>query len=163
MKIIPVLTYGAEVLKKKARPVHEVDDDIQGLIEDMADALYYNQGVGLAAPQVGKPLRIFLADDGSGLKVFINPEIIETSGNERGEEGCLSLPGIFVDISRAAAIKVRYLDREGNSCELEAEGLLARIIQHEYDHLEGTLISDRAGFLARKLMTKRLRRLQEVL
>jgi len=160
MKIRPVLTYGAPVLREKASPVEKVDEGIRRLIEEMTASLQYHQGAGLAAPQVGEPLRLFLAHDREEFRVFINPEILEKEGSVKSEEGCLSLPGIYVDIERAARVRVRYLDGEGRPGELWAENLLARIVQHENDHLDGVLICDRAGFLARKLIANKLHRLE---
>jgi len=159
MDILPVKVYGSPVLREQARELDRIDDAVLGLIERMRDSLYYHQGLGLAANQVGEPVRIFLIDDGSGLKTFINPRILEKDGSAVGEEGCLSLPGIFIDIHRHSSLLLEYEDREGETRRLEADGLLARAIQHECDHLEGTMISDRAGYIARKLIRRKLDKL----
>ncbi len=161
MHILPIKVYGSPVLREKAAVIKEIDGEIRELIRRMTESLYYHQGLGLAANQVGVARRLFLADDGQGLKVFINPVIREREGEVPGEEGCLSFPEVFVDISRADSLLVEYLDQDGESRKLEAEGMLARIIQHEYDHLEGVLISDRAGFIASRLISGKLRKLQK--
>lgn len=140
--------YNDPVLRKKARPVNQISGTIRKLIEDMFETMYTNHGIGLAAPQVGISKRVFVVDTGEiGEKAaFINPKIVSSSKNdvESYEEGCLSLPDIQVDVVRPKHVTVEYLDPEGKPCRLEAEGMLARCIQHEYDHLEGTLIVDRA-------------------
>ena len=161
MFILPVKIYGSPVLRERAAPVEEVDGEIRDLVRRMTESLYYHQGLGLAANQVGVPRRLFLADDGTGLKVFINPVIRERVGEVTAEEGCLSFPEVFVEIPRSESLLVEYLDQEGEPRRLEAEGLLARIIQHEYDHLEGVLISDRAGFIASRLIRGKLKKLKK--
>lgn len=161
MSLMPIKIYGSPVLKEKAAPVGEVDGGVRGLVRRMSDSLYYHQGLGLAANQVGVAQRIFLADEGKGLKVFINPVILEAEGETTAEEGCLSFPEVFVDIPRSQSLLLEYLDEEGEVRRLEAEGLLARIIQHEYDHLEGVLISDRAGFVASRLISGKLKKLRK--
>ncbi len=159
MSILPVKIYGSEVLREKAEAIPELTDDIRRLVRWMKESMYYHQGVGLAANQVGAPQRLFVADDGDGFRAFINPVIVETDGRAEAEEGCLSLPGIYVDISRASQVTVEYLDENWERQRLEAEGLPARIIQHELDHLDGILISDRAGFLAKKMISGKLKKL----
>ncbi len=161
MSILPVKIYGSPILRERAAPVPEVDGEIRDLVRRMTESLYYHQGLGLAANQVGVSRRLFLADDGKGLKVFINPVIREREGEVSAEEGCLSFPEVFVEIPRAETLLVEYLDEEGESRRLEAEGLLARIIQHEYDHLEGVLISDRAGFISSRLISGKLKKLKK--
>ena len=159
MPILPVKIYGSEVLRDKAEAIPELTGEVRLLVERMKESMYYHQGVGLAANQVGVPKRLFVSDDGNGFRAFINPAIVEADGREEAEEGCLSLPGIYVDIGRAFRITVDYLDQEGEERRLDAEGLLARIIQHELDHLDGILISDRAGFLAKKMISGKLKKL----
>ncbi len=161
MSILPIKIYGSPVLRKKADPVTGIDDGIRDLIRRMTESLYYHQGLGLAANQVGVATRVFLADDGKGLKVFLNPTILERDGREVGEEGCLSFPEVFVEIPRAGSLLVEYLDEREEVRRLEAEGLLARIIQHEYDHLDGVLICDRAGFIASRLIAGKLKKLRK--
>lgn len=143
--ILNVTKLGEEVLRQIANPVEEVTDEIRQLAEDMFETMIENDGVGLAAPQVGKSLRMFvvIADD-DVRRVFINPQIIKTS-EEVGEydEGCLSIPQVYETIVRPVAVTVQALNEKGKPFVLEADGLLARIIQHEYDHLDGILYIDR--------------------
>ncbi len=143
--ILDVTKLGEEVLRQVAKPVEEVNDEIKQLAEDMFETMIENDGVGLAAPQVGKSLRMFvvIADD-DVRRVFINPQIIKTS-EEVGEydEGCLSIPQVYETIVRPVAVTVQALNEKGKPFVLEADGLLARIIQHEYDHLDGILYIDR--------------------
>lgn len=160
MKVRKVVVYGDPVLRRRADPIDVFDDDLRDFIGEMANSLKYHQGAGLAAPQVGESRRLFLADDGGGIKIFINPEILASEGSVTSEEGCLSLPGIYLDVPRASQVRVRYLDPSGRELEETADGLLARIIQHENDHLDGVMICDRAGYLSRKLIAGRLRRLE---
>lgn len=133
-----------EILRKKCRVVEEITPRIKILINDMIETMYENNGVGLAAPQVGILKKLFVVDvmDGEGSRVFINPEILEMSGEQTDEEGCLSLPGRHKAIKRADKIKVKALNIDGEEFELEAEGFLARAIQHENDHLYGILFID---------------------
>ena len=127
-----------EILRKKCRVVDDINDRIKVLVEDMIETMYENNGVGLAAPQVGILKRIFVVDamDGAGSRVFIK------SGEQTDEEGCLSLPGRHKPVKRANKIKIKALDVNGNEFVLDAEEFLARAIQHEYDHLEGVLFID---------------------
>lgn len=133
-----------EILRKRCRVVDEVNDKIKILVEDMIETMYENDGVGIAAPQVGMLKRIFVVDamDGAGYRVFINPEILERFGEQIDEEGCLSLPGRHKKVKRFNKIKIKALDKNGDEFILDAEGFLARAIQHEYDHLDGVLFID---------------------
>lgn len=144
MAIRKIREDGDEVLRKKSKPVEEITPRILTLLKDMADTMYEADGVGLAAPQVGILKRIFVIDvyDDEGLRVFINPEILEVRGSQIGEEGCLSIPGKLADVERANYVKVKALNEKGQEFILEAEELLARAVLHEYDHLEGTLFTD---------------------
>jgi peptide deformylase len=143
--ILDVVKLGEDVLRQKAQPIAEVNDEIRQLAEDMFETMIEADGVGLAAPQVGKSLRMFvvIADD-DVRRVFINPQIIKTS-QETGEydEGCLSIPQVYETIVRPVAVTVQALNEKGRPFTLDADGLLARIIQHEYDHLDGILYIDR--------------------
>ena len=143
--VLRVTKLGEEILRQKAQPVPEVNDEIRKLAEDMFDTMIEHDGVGLAAPQVGLGLRMYvlIADDDIR-RVFINPQIIATS-EEIGDydEGCLSLPKIYETIKRPVAVTVQALNEKGKPFTLEADGLLARIIQHEQDHLEGIVFIDR--------------------
>ena len=144
MALRKIVQIGESVLRKKCKVVEKIDEKIIQLLDDMADTMYESDGVGLAAPQVGILKRIFVVDamDGAGSRVFINPEILEKSGEQTDEEGCLSLPGRHKPVKRANKIKIKALDVNGNEFVLDAEEFLARAIQHEYDHLEGVLFID---------------------
>ena len=135
---------GDEVLRKKSRPVEKIDDRILTLIEDMVDTMYKADGVGLAAPQIGVLKRIVTIDVGDGLIEMINPVILEQSGEQDGPEGCLSMPGTTGDVKRPMYVKAKYTNTSGETVIVEAEGLLARCICHELDHLDGVLYKDRA-------------------
>ena len=161
MTIREILVYPYPRLREVARVVERVDDEIRTLIEDMAETMYAAPGVGLAATQIGVPLRVFLIDvasddEPSNLLVFINPEIVEREGAQTYREGCLSFPGVSEDVKRAARVRVRALDRDGKPFELEATGLLAVAVQHENDHLDGELMIDRVSPLRRRLMSRKL-------
>jgi peptide deformylase len=143
MALRNIRQYGDDVLRKKCREVDEIDNRLLTLIEDMKETMYEADGVGLAAPQVGILKRLFVVDIGEGPLVFINPEIIETSGTQTDEEGCLSLPGETEEVVRPNYIRARALNEKSEEFEIEAEELLARAILHEYDHLNGTLFIDR--------------------
>ena len=144
MAIRNIRQNGDEALRKKCKVVTEITPRTLKLIEDMADTMYEADGVGLAAPQVGILQRIFVIDiyDDYGLRVFINPEILEVSGSQLGEEGCLSVPGEVADVERPNYVKVKALNEKGEEFVLEATELLARAILHENDHLNGTLFID---------------------
>ena len=143
MAIRTIRKFGDDVLRKKCREVDEIDERLLTLIEDMKETMYEAEGVGLAAPQVGILKRLFVIDIGEGPLVFINAEILETSGSQTDEEGCLSLPGETKEVIRPNYVKARALNEKGEEFEIEAEELLARAILHEYDHLNGTLFIDR--------------------
>ena len=136
-----------ELIRKKSRPVDEINDRIITLLDDMADTMYYeNRGIGIAAPQVGVLRRVFIVDVGDehGLLEFINPEIVRREGTQVYSEGCLSVPGKTADVERPAEITIKALDRNGKEFTLDADGLLAVCICHEYDHLDGILFVDKA-------------------
>ncbi len=130
------------ILRKKCRPVTEVTERIRELVQDMTDTMYESDGVGLAAPQVGILKRIVVIDVGEGPLVMINPEIIERSGSQTGQEGCLSVPGKAGIVTRPGYVKAKAYDIDMNEYEIEGEELLARAICHELDHLEGKLYTD---------------------
>lgn len=162
MAIMRIRLFGDPVLKEKSREVKEIGEGLKNLIENMTDTLYDAPGVGLAANQVGVPDRIFVFDVGEGLNVCINPKITYvddemTDGDEEDLEGCLSLPGLDLPVQRHVRLKLDYQDETGASRVTEAEGLLARVIQHETDHLDGVVILDRADRKARAEALKRLR------
>jgi peptide deformylase len=165
--IYPIAAYGSPVLKKKAREIEEGHEGLEQLIEDMFETMYASEGVGLAAPQISLSIRLFVVDatpfkdeepalDGFK-KVFINPEIVEESGDPwKFNEGCLSIPGIREDVSRNPVIVVNYFDEHFKEKEETFSGLAARVIQHEFDHLEGVLFTDRIGPLKRQLLKGKL-------
>lgn len=148
-----VLHYGEEPLRNDSEPVSEINDDIRRLVEDMFETMYASNGVGLAAPQIGKNIRLAIIDIGEDPLVFINPEIIKATGKETCDEGCLSFPGLSEKVQRATRVIARATDLDGQDFEIEAEGLLARAIQHELDHLDGVLFIDRIS-KARRLQIK---------
>ena len=143
MALRNIRKYGDDILRKNCRDVEQIDKRLLTLIKDMFETMYEADGVGLAAPQVGILKRLFVVDIGDGPLVFINPEIIETSGTQIDDEGCLSLPGRMEEVMRPNYVKARAINEKGEEFEIEAEGLLARAILHEYDHLNGTLFIDR--------------------
>jgi peptide deformylase len=148
-----ILHYGEEPLRADSEPVTEINDDIRRLVDDMFETMYASNGVGLAAPQVGKNIRLCVIDVGEDPLVFINPTIIKSSGKEVCDEGCLSLPGLTEKVQRATRVIARATDIDGSEFEIEAEDLLARAIQHELDHLDGVLFIDRIS-KARKLQIR---------
>ncbi|WP_374494833.1 peptide deformylase [Zoogloea sp.] len=140
MALLPILRYPDPRLHTRATPVAEVNDEVRQLVADMAETMYEAPGIGLAATQVNVHRRVVVIDvseDKSALLALINPEIIARSGEQICEEGCLSVPGIYDKVARAETVRVRALDQQGRTFELDAEGLLAVCIQHELDHLEG--------------------------
>jgi peptide deformylase len=162
--IRPILRYGADVLHAPAAPVQEITPDIQQLIDDMIQTMYTAPGIGLAAPQVGVPLRLFVCDISVGrnpadLMTFINPEFVERDGMQLEEEGCLSAPGFNATVARPSHAILKGLDRTGEQRTVDAAGLLARCFQHEMDHLEGTLFIDRLRGLQKDLIVRKIRKL----
>ena len=131
-----------EILRKKCKPIKVFDEKLHTLLDDMAETMRAHNGVGLAAPQVGMLKRAVVIDIGDGIVELINPEIIETSGEQTGSEGCLSVPGKAGDVTRPNFVKVRAFDRNGNEYEVEGEELMARALCHELDHLDGILYTD---------------------
>jgi peptide deformylase len=162
--IRPILKYGDDVLHQEARPVGDLTAEIDRLIDDMIETMYAAPGVGLAAPQVGVPLRIFVVDlsvgrDPGGLMVMINPSFVERDGMQLEEEGCLSVPDFNATVVRPARVVVAGLDRTGTEYQLEGSGLLARALQHEMDHLDGMLFVDRLRGIKRDMILRRIRKL----
>lgn len=143
MSTLPVRILGDPVLRETARPVEAFDPALKRLAADMIETMYENHGVGLAAPQVGISGRLFVFDDGeTGPMAVVNPELVDPEGEQDGEEGCLSIPGIYFNVKRANRIVLRGYDLDGNPIEMDGEGLLARIFQHETDHINGVLFID---------------------
>lgn len=145
LAIRKIMIYGKDdVLRKKSKPVEKIDKRVLELLDDMAETMRHADGVGLAAPQVGILRRVVVIDVGEGLIELINPEIVESSGEQRGAEGCLSIPGIRGEVIRPEKVKVKALNREGEQIEVTGTGLLARALCHEIDHLDGILFIDKA-------------------
>ena len=162
--IRPILKYGDTELHEKARPIDAMTTDVERLIDDMIETMYAAPGVGLAAPQIGVALRLFVVDtsvgrDPTGLIVMVNPEFVERDGMQLEEEGCLSVPGFNATVVRPARVVVKGLDRSGSEQQIEGSGLLARAFQHEMDHLDGTLFVDRLRGIKRDLIVRKIRKL----
>jgi peptide deformylase len=161
MSVLPVRIYGDPVLRQKAAPVSQVNDELRALIADMRETMKAYSGVGLAANQVGVTRRVLvvdvpLDDEKRAQLALINPNITRRAGTETGEEGCLSIPGVWEDVTRARSIHVEALDEEGRGIMVEAEGYLARALQHEVDHLDGVLFVDRLSALKRQFLRRQL-------
>jgi len=162
--IRPIVRYGDRILTEPAREVDEVTPDVVALINDMIETMYAAPGIGLAAPQVGAGLRIFVVDlsagrDPNGLLTFINPVFVERDGVQLEEEGCLSLPGFNATVVRPARAVVKGVDRSGTERQVEGKGLLARAFQHEMDHLDGRLFVDRLRGIKRDLIVRKIKKL----
>lgn len=161
----PLVKFGGRGLDRKAAPVEQFDAELDRLIDDMIDTMYAAPGIGLAAPQIGVPLRVCVIDlsvgrKGGELITLINPEFVEREGMQLEEEGCLSVPGFNATVARPARAVVRGLDRTGGEKIVEGEGLLARALQHELDHLDGTLFLDRLRGIQRDIIVRKIRKLQ---
>lgn len=144
MAIYPIEKAGeSTVLREKSKPVSEVNDTIRTLLDDMAETMYHSEGCGLAAPQVGIARRIIVVDVGDGLIELINPVLLKGRGKQVGEEGCLSVPGFWGDVERYKTILVEGLDRSGNTIQIRAKDFTAVALQHEMDHLDGILFTDK--------------------
>jgi len=156
-----ILHYPDPRLREKGKRVQAVTAEVKKLVDDMAETMYAAPGVGLAATQIGEAVQLFVVDTAeegapSDFRVFINPEILERTGEITWSEGCLSFPGVNEEIDRAEKIRVRAQDRDGKTFELEAEGLLAVAIQHEYDHLQGVLMIDHMGPLKKRMTHRKM-------
>ena len=159
----PILTYAHPILRQRARAVSNIDGELQRLIDDMVETMYEAPGVGLAANQVGSLRRVFVANpsedhDPSKLLVLINPELVEAEGESVAEEGCLSIPDFREEVRRARRVLLRGLDRNERPVEIEGEDLLARILQHELDHLNGILFVDRLSPARRDILLRKLKK-----
>ncbi len=166
-KTLPIRILGDDILRRKLKEVDPADPFLHSFIPDLIHTMYERDGVGLAANQVGVDLRIFVIDPWwaheEGKKdprVLLNPEITEKEGEQIGEEGCISLPGIFANVHRALKIRYRYTDLQGKSVEAEAEGYEAIVIQHENDHLNGIVFTDHLGTLAKLKLKLKLKEMQ---
>lgn len=161
MAVLEILKYPHERLKIVAEPVEKVDDEIKQLIQDMAETMYQANGIGLAATQVDRHIRLLVIDISTTkdqLQVFINPELVEGRGEEIGEEGCLSVPDIREKVTRFAEVVVEALDENGEKKRIEADDILAVCLQHEMDHLNGTLFVDHLSRLKRSRIQAKLKK-----
>ncbi len=164
MAVRSIRKFPDDVLKRKAETVESLDEELQRLIDDMVETMYAAKGVGLAAPQVGVSKRLIVVDvsaqegEEGPLIVLCNPEVVCSDGSVKSVEGCLSLPGFTTSVERAEKLTVKGLDREGKEVEIPAEGLLAIALQHELDHIDGTLLLDRTTFLKREFYKKQLKK-----
>lgn len=164
MAIRPIVKYGSPVLREVSRPVEKITTEINDLLADLKSTVKVANGLGLSAVQIGVPLRVFIIDLSAiditaDFKVFIDPEIIESSGMVEYEEGCLSFPGIFQRLSRPERVTVKASDENGQEFTMEAVGLTARAILHEYDHLDGVLFIDHFSAISKALLDRKLKKL----
>jgi len=165
MALLPILRFPDPRLRTIAKPVEQVDDALRALIDDMFETMYAEPGIGLAATQVDRHIRLIVmdvSDDKSNKKVLVNPEIVATCGSQLCKEGCLSVPTVFVEVKRAETVTVRALDRDGRSFEFTCDGLEAVCVQHEMDHLDGKVFVDYLTPLKREMAMKKLAKLAKV-
>jgi peptide deformylase len=163
--ILDLKYYGDPILRKESSLIENIDSDLAQFAQDLIETMIVKKGIGLAANQVGRDIRIYAVDPSSVNAderpfVLINPKIIETEGEQGGEEGCLSFPGLFENIIRPDRVLVEALDIDGNPIRMERNGLVARVLLHEYDHLEGKLFIDYFSFLKKQLINGKLRKLK---
>ena len=161
--IRPIVRYGDDTLHEPASPITDITGDLRELAQDMAETMYAAPGIGLAAPQVGVPLRLFVIDisvghDPRGLITLVNPEFVEREGMQLEEEGCLSVPGFNATVARPERVAVKGLDLDGRERFFTGDGLLARAFQHEMDHLDGRVFVDRLRGIKRDLIVRRIRK-----
>lgn len=164
MAVKPIVIWPDPRLREETRQVTEINDDVRQLYQDLVDTMYVHNGLGIAAIQIGDPTKMFLVeaklaglDENADPVAFINPEVIETSAEKhKADEGCLSFPGIYVPVGRPLRAKVRAMNLQGETFEFEGEGLLARCLLHELDHLTGKLLADFVGPLKRKMIKRKL-------
>jgi peptide deformylase len=160
MPSLTIRTYPDPVLKGECAPVETITDEVRRLLDDMAETMYLNNGIGLAAPQVGESVRLIVVDvqrgeEGDTLLKLVNPRIVEKQGETTSEEGCLSCPDLLIEVNRFETVTVEALSPDGKETTIEAEGLLAICLQHEIDHLDGVLLVDRLSSLRRTLYHKK--------
>jgi peptide deformylase len=163
MSALKIELLGSELLRRPAKEVAEIDEELRLLVDDMFETMYEAEGVGLAGPQVGVSRRVIVVDireEGSQPFALINPRVVEASGEkEKGDEGCLSIPGVSAAVERSANVVVEGLDLDGHPVRIEGAGLLGRCLQHEIDHLDGVLFIDRLSPLKRRMVLQKYRRL----
>ncbi|MDQ3522031.1 MAG: peptide deformylase [Gemmatimonadota bacterium] len=164
MALRTIELWGSEILRRKAAEIRQVDDELRTLIDDMFETMYHAEGVGLAAPQIGISQRAIVVDVHDEVTqpfALINPRLVEASTErEKGEEGCLSIPGLTAVVERAARVVVEGLDRDGKPLRVEGTGLLGRCLQHEIDHLDGVLFVDKVSPLQRNMLTRKWKKRQ---
>ena len=160
MAVLKVRKYGDPVLRRRAQPVDAVTPEIRRLVDDMIDTMYDEVGIGLAAPQIGASLRLMVVgdDDGRGARALVNPVITERGGEITAEEGCLSIPGVFAQVTRAEWVNLEAQDVEGRAVALTARGLRARVFQHEMDHLDGVLFIDHLDPMTRDRIKRKIKK-----
>ena len=161
MSLKDILIYPEKRLRKKSQTVEKINKKIQKLLDDLADTMYNAPGVGLAAPQIGENVRVLVVDistkeEENSLMELINPAITDSSGTQKSEEGCLSVPGFYGNITRRKKITVEAVNRDGEKFKIEAEDILARVLQHEIDHLDGILFFDKMAKLKKELFIKKI-------
>jgi len=161
VKILDIRVLGDPVLRKETTAIENISDDIKELVSNMFDTMYAAQGIGLAAPQVGRSERVAVVDVEGARHVLINPEVIETEGTSRGEEGCLSIPEIYGDVTRPARVVVRAQNEDGETVEIEGTELLGRCLQHEIDHLDGKLFIDYLSMLKRRSVMSKWEKMKD--
>lgn len=155
MAVLEIRVLGDPILRERTAPTQSVTDELRALVADMFETMYAAEGIGLAAPQVGRSERVFVMDVDDNPLAMINPEIIEREGSERAEEGCLSIPEIFGDVDRATRIIARATDLDGKPFDVELTELAARCVQHELDHLDGKLFIDYMSLIKRKFTARK--------
>lgn len=165
MSLLDIMTYHDSIIREKCTPVESIDGDIQSLIDNMIETMYAAPGIGLAATQVGASSRVIVTDtsfgeDPDALLVLINPEIVHLEGEIEEEEGCLSVPGVTAKVKRAEKVKVKGLNREGKEVLIEADGMLARALQHEIDHINGRVFIDRLSKAKKMLLKNKLKKIE---
>ena len=160
MAVLKVRKYGDPALRRSAAPVGEVTPEVRKVIADMTETMYDEVGIGLAAPQVGISLRLIVISDeeGRGVQALLNPAIVDRGGEVTGEEGCLSIPGVFAPVTRAAWVKIEARSVDGKPLTLNARGLRARVLQHEIDHLDGVLFIDRVDPMVRDRIKRKIKK-----
>ena len=160
MAVLKVRKYGDPALRRSAAPISEVTPEVRAIIADMTETMYDEVGIGLAAPQVGISLRLIVISDeeGRGVQALLNPAIVDRGGEVTGEEGCLSIPGVFAPVARAAWVKVEARSVDGQPLTLNARGLRARVLQHEIDHLDGVLFIDRVDPMVRDRIKRKIKK-----
>jgi peptide deformylase len=161
VSVLDLHLLGSPVLREQSKPVAVVDDDVRRLIDDLFETMYAARGVGLAANQVGVARRVAVIDAESEKLVLVNPRIVEASGRETGEEGCLSIPDVFGDVTRPDRVVLEATDQDGQTYQRELTGLPARAVQHEIDHLDGILFLDHLSLLKRKRLLARWKKEHE--